>query len=46
MEQNVKFTPEELAKIEAALKEQKDKERAQAIQEEINRKEQKHLGCE
>jgi len=40
------FTPEELAKIQAALKEKKEKERLQLIQEEINRQEQKHLGCE
>ena len=41
-----KFTPEEQAKIAAAIKEKKEKDRQQAIQEEIIRNEQKHLGCE
>lgn len=40
------FTPEEIAKIKAALKEKEEQERLQLIQEEINRQEQKHLGCE
>lgn len=43
---DTKFTPEEIAKIQAALKEKEEKERLQLIQEEINRQEQKHLGCE
>ena len=40
------FTQEETAKIKANLKEKEEQERLQLIQDEINRQEQKHLGCE
>ena len=43
---DTKSTPEEMANSQAALKEKEEQERLQLIQEEINRQEQKHLGCE